>query len=98
MSLTSEQKQILYNAIEDPQVEFVFLPSAELKRRIAKGTDPKLSKLASKLIVTMLQISSGEGIVLDKKLIMKMVSGNLDENHDYIFSLGEVIVVQAPKK
>lgn len=96
MSLTQEQKLKLRNAIEDPNVEFVFLPSAELKRRIANGTDPRLSKLASKLTVTMLQISSGQGIILDKNLVMKMVSGNLDENHEYVFSLGEVIVVPSP--
>jgi hypothetical protein len=95
MSYTAEQKQQIRNAVEDPNVEFVFIPSAELKRRIASGTDIRLSKLAKKLMVTILDLPSDQAIRLDKSLVLRAVEGTLDENHEYVFSLGEIRVLNA---
>tara|TARA_B100001778_G_scaffold334404_1_gene345606 strand:+ start:2733 stop:3047 length:315 start_codon:yes stop_codon:yes gene_type:complete len=95
MSFTPEQRQQLRNAIEDPRTDFVFIPSAELKRRIATGNDPRLSKLASKLIVTILELSSDQGILLGKDLVLKYVEGSVDDNHQYILGLGEIRVIDA---
>lgn len=95
MEFTQEQKQQLMNAVEDPKTEFVFLPSAELKKRIASGTDPMLTKLSSKLVVTMLELPSDQGIRLDKKLILKYINGSIDEKHSYVFSLGEIRVIDS---
>ena len=98
MSYTPEQRQQIRNAIEDPSVEFVFIPSAELKRRIASGSDPRLMKLANKLMVTMLELTSDQAIRLDKSLVLKAVEGTLDDNHEYVFGLGEIRVLNAGLK
>jgi hypothetical protein len=98
MSYPAEQKQQIRNAIEDPNVEFVFIPSAELKRRIASGSDPMLNRLASKLVVTLLQLPSDQAIRLDKSLVLKAIEGSLDDQHEYIFGLGEVRVLNAGLK
>ena len=95
MNFTHEQRQQLKNAIKDSNTDFVFLPSAELKQNIAKGNDPKLSKLASKLIVTILQMSNDQGILLSKDLVLKDVEGNIDENHQYVLNSGEIRVINA---
>lgn len=95
MNFTQEQRQTLINAVNDPKTEFVFLPSAELKRRIASGSDPKLQKLAKKLVVTILQLSGDQGILLSKDIVLKYIEGKADENHNYIFSLGEIMVLDS---
>lgn len=95
MNFTPEQRQMLKNAINDPKTEFVFLPSAELRRRIASGSDPRLQKLARKLVVTILQLSSDHGILLSKDLVLKYIEGTIDENHGYIFGLGEIVVLDS---
>lgn len=89
---TAEQKEKLDKAIDDPDTEFVFVPSAILKDRIASGADPRLQKLASKLVVTILQMPHGASLALDKALVKKIVNNELDANHAYVFSMGEIRV------
>lgn len=93
MQLTAEQKQKLKKAIDDPATEFIFIPSATLKERIAKGNDPHLAGLSPVMCRTFLEMPHSAAIAIDKTLVMKYVTGEIDKGHDYVFSLGELRVL-----
>lgn len=76
----------------DNEVEFYFVPSAELKNRIVRGGDPiidKLPKLAKSII---LELPFDKGIALYTPMVLKYIEGSLDKNNSYIFDLGEIRV------
>ena len=74
------------------EVEFYFLPSAELKNRIIRGGDPIIDKLPVLARKIFLELPDGKGISLYFPMVLKYIDGTLDKNNSYIFDLGEIRV------
>jgi len=72
------------------EVEFYFLPSQELKRRIVTGGDPVIDKLPTLAKKVFLELEYGKGIALYTPMVLKYIDGTLDKNNSYIFDLGEI--------
>lgn len=72
------------------EVEFYFLPSAELKRRIVRGGDPIIDKLPTLAKKIFLELEQYKGIALYTPMVLKYIDGTLDRNNSYIFDLGEI--------
>jgi len=77
------------------EVEFFFLPSAELKNRIVRGGDPIIDALPSMAKRIFLELPDGKGIALYTPMVIKYIDGTLDKNNSYIFDLGEIRVRNA---
>ena len=80
--------------IED-EVEFFFLPSAELKNKIARGGDPILDKLPPLAKKCLLEVPYGKGLALYRPMVIKYIDGTLDKDNSYIFDMGEIRVQNA---
>jgi hypothetical protein len=72
------------------EVEFYFLPSPELKRRIIRGDDPIIAKLPYLARKIFLELKEGQGVALYTPMVLKYIDGTLDEKNSYIFDLGEI--------
>jgi len=93
----SEKQSISKEAIEKikqlgilPEIEFYFIPSTELKNRIARGGDliiDQLPALARKVILTL---PTDKGISLYSPTVLKYLEGTLDQRNSYILDLGEI--------
>jgi len=77
------------------EIEFFFLPSAELKNRIIRGGDPVIDALPSMAKRIFLELPDGKGIALYTPMVIKYIDGVLDKNNSYIFDLGEIRVRNA---
>ena len=77
--------------LED-EIEFYFVPSAELKNRIVRGGDPILDKLPTLAKKVFLELPQDKGVALYFPMVLKYIEGTLDKNNSYIFDLGEIRV------
>jgi hypothetical protein len=72
--------------IED-EVEFYFVPSPELRNRIARGGDPVLDKLPK---AAKEMILSGRPHALYRPMVVKYIDGTLDKDNCYILDMGKI--------
>jgi len=79
-------KQIIMN----DNVRLYFIPSPELRDLAAKGKHPLLKHLPS---ARKMDILSGRGISIQKRLVWKWLNNELDDKNSFILSRGEVRVV-----
>jgi len=90
--ITNEERQKIVNAVKDKKAQFIFIPSRDLKDKIAKGGDPMLGQLPEGMPAILLGCPDGKGISLSPNLVIKIVNGTIDKRNSYLLSLGEVIV------
>lgn len=93
MKLTAEQKEKIRNAINDPNIQFYFVPSAEIKSRIVEGSDPILSLLAKNLKIAIMSCSDGLGVSIDPQMILRFINNELDEKNVYWLRMGDIRVI-----
>jgi len=74
------------------EVEFIFIPSVELKNRIIRGGDSIIDKLPPLARKVFLELPEGKGIALYFPTVLKYIDKTLDRNNSYIFDLGEIRV------
>lgn len=74
------------------EVEFYFIPSAELKNRIIRTGDPVIDKLPVMAKRIFLELPQDKGVALYTPMVLKYIDGTLDRNNSYIFDLGEIRV------
>ena len=74
------------------EIEFYFIPSAELKNRIVNGGDPIIDQLPPLTRKIFLELPQDKGIALYFPMVLKYIDGTLDKRNSYIFDLGEIRV------
>lgn len=74
------------------KVEFYFVPSAELRNRIARGGDPIIDELPPLAKKVFLELQYGQGIALYTPMVLKYIEGTLGKKNSYIFDMGEIRV------
>jgi len=79
----------------DKEVEFYFVPSQELRNRIARGGDPILDQLPESAKKIILTCPPGKGISQYNQMVLKYIEGTLDKRNSYVFDLGEIRVQNA---
>lgn len=89
--MTPEQRQKFRQACKNPDLVFYFVPSADLKQRVASEIDPNLVELAKWMKIAILTCESGQGIELHPDLVLKYVDG-VDDPNVYWMRLGEIRV------
>lgn len=72
------------------EIDFYFVPSAELKNKIVRGGDPILDKLPFLAKKIFLELPQDKGVALLTSMVLKYIDGTLDKNNSYIFDLGEI--------
>jgi len=88
MALTEDEKrQALRYAANGAQ--FYFLPSAELRNRVANG-DPETVDLCSALQVPILKM---EALRLDEDMVISYCQGTLDRRNTWVLDQGDIKVV-----
>jgi len=68
-------------------IEFYFFPSTELKELVSKNEHSIIRKLPETF---KLLILSGKAHAIDKKLVRKILLGELDKNNAFILSKGDI--------
>jgi hypothetical protein len=93
MLLDPASIQRFRNAIKDDKAVFIFIPSAILKEKLAKKSDPVLNSLPLGMAEHILSCPQGSGISTDADLVLKYLEGSVDEKNAYLLSLGEIRVI-----
>ncbi len=92
MKLDPISLQRFRNAIKDDKATFYFVPSPQLRQKVAAGNDPILSQMPKQKIEALLLSDNGSGVVLDPEMVMMYLEDKLDERNAYLFGLGEIRV------
>lgn len=91
--MNKDQKNILYKALNDPKITIYFVPSANLKDKVSRDSDPILSKLSSGMKAAILSCTDGIGINLDPSLVLKFIDQTIDNNNKYWLSMGDIKIL-----
>jgi len=68
-------------------IEFYFFPSTELKELVSKNEHPIIRQMPKSFRMLIL---SGKAHAIAKKLIRKILLGELDEKNSFILSKGDI--------
>jgi len=71
-------------------VRLYFVPSTHLRDLISKGVHPLLKDMPKP---RKMEILSGQGIFIQKRLVWEWLSNKLDDRNSFILSNGEVRVI-----
>lgn len=83
----------MFNLINDPNIDFVLLPTPRLQQLITSGEHPRLQKLRKDAQTFLLE---GKVIPLDKEDVIKYLNGTLDADATFLFATGEIRVIGEP--
>lgn len=93
MKMDPQTLQRFKNATKDDEVVFLFMPSANLKQKLAQGNDPILNQIPKQHIEALFLCGEAIGLPLKTKMVIDYLEGTLDERNEYMLSLGEIRVV-----
>ena len=82
-----EIKRILFN----PKLTIFFIPSVYLRGLLLKGEHEIVSKLGKGMLELLL---SGKPFAIQKRIVYELLTGILDADHTFIFSNGEIRVLE----
>lgn len=81
-------KQLIMNT----EVKLYFLPSSELKEQVAKNEHPYVKDMPASRKADIL---SGQGIMVQKKLVLDWLEGNLNDKNCWVLEQGDIRVIDS---
>ena len=81
-----EIRKILF----DDNVEIFFIPSTNLRNLVAKGQHPLLVGMPDAFKAIILE---GKGMLMQKLMVYKWLTGSLDEKNAFVLSNGELRIL-----
>ena len=83
----------ILNAIQDPNIEFVFVPSPKLKELVTQNEHPHIQSLPEHMKIAILSVTEGNAIgPIDNQMVLKYLKGTLDARQKFILDHSEVRV------
>lgn len=77
------------NIIFNDKVTIYFIPSPYLREQVSSGKNPLLKNMPD---IFKAMIIGGKGIVIQKMMVYKWLTGKLDKNNAFVLSNGELRV------
>jgi hypothetical protein len=88
--LIKEKMKKIESVILRDDIFLYFLPSVNLKNIVAKGEAQVVKDLPD---VHKASILSGEGIYIQKRMVLAWIQGKLDEKNAFILSNGDIRMI-----
>ncbi len=92
-NFTPEQISSIKEKIARDDVEFFYVPSTDIRYRLAKGDDPELNKINSEIKAIILE---GHAFKISKSMVIAYLAGTLDKMNSFMLSNGEIRVEGSP--
>lgn len=83
----------LHNLINDPNVHFFLHATPDLKRLIMQNTHPYISQIRDE---TKSQLLSDQVLILDRRDVIDLLNGKIDERSAFLLRTGQIRVVGSP--
>jgi len=87
--LTPEQLKRVRAILNQDDPPFVFVPSSDFRQLIARGGHHIADQLPEKIKVAYL---SGQGLRIDKEMVMKWLDETLDEKNAFMLNNGSIVL------
>lgn len=92
-NFTPQQLSAIKEKISRDDVEFFYVPSADIRNRLARGDDAELNKINSDLKTIILD---GHAFKISKDMVIRYLEGTLDQMNAFMLHNGEIRVEGSP--
>ena len=92
-NFTSQQMLAIKEKISRDDVEFFYVPSADIRSRIVKGDDVELNKINNDLKTIILE---GHAFKISRDMVIRYIEDTLDKMNTFMLNNGEIRVEGSP--